>query len=668
MQLDPITIVAAMAALAVGLGALWSNPARLTNRLFFSLSIHVALWLVSLWMVLDGGSDNAVFWIRTTTAIGGVVPLHAWLVKEAIGNRLSLQNKKWLGTLVYWIIGSAVLTAVCYTQSFIPSYSTVVQHVRGWAFYSHAAVSFGLWILIGVECYNEVRRSSGVKRIELQVWLIAVCGTAISIVLLMGLSGVSARFHYTRIQPLMVLFFYMGTVLAITTHRIFDARQIILVGLEKSILILAVSGIFWVLNYDLQMLFPQAVSLFVAMAIVLWFASVFGGWLDQRLKLFPQAVQARKAAFDVARRESRRDRLEAAFSGILKGWGQTESALILVGEDGVLRGGSVEIKADSIALQTLQRLRWVTPERLAREKAAADRTLLSAFLAEHRLGIAVVDDSSAVNVVVGVGVPVSRRPYTYPQVTQLMELVSIFEGAFERANLVAKAQHSEQLATVGLLGASLAHEIRNPLVSIKTIVQLLPSRHQDPVFRDKFFRLMSDEVNRIDRLTEQLLELASPRAYLPQTIGLHPVLRTSLELVAPKATDKGVKVLTDFGAFPDEVFSDPSAVKQVVLNLCLNAIQALESREGERWIKISTQNRPGAVETMIADNGPGIDPAMHARLFQPFQSSKSSGFGLGLAICRDIMASLDASISVDPPVAGEGATFRVTIPCPPSSS
>ncbi len=460
----------------------------------------------------------------------------------------------------------------------------------------------------------------------------------------------------------------MGTVLAITTHRIFDARQIILVGLEKSILILIVSGIFWVLNYDLQMLLPQVVSLLVAMGIVLWFASVFGGWLDQRLRLFPQAVQARTAAFEAARRESRRDRLEAAFLGILKGWGQTESALILIGEDGVLRGGSVEIKADSIALQTLQRLHWVTPERLAREKAAPDRTLLSAFLAEHRLGIAVVDDSSAMNVVVGVGVPVSRRPYTYPQVTQLMELVSIFEGAFERANLVAKAQHSEQLATVGLLGASLAHEIRNPLVSIKTIVQLLPSRHQDPVFRDKFFRLMSDEVNRIDRLTEQLLELASPRVYMPQTIGLHPVLRASLELVVPKATDKSVKVLTDFGAFPDEVFSDPSAVKQVVLNLCLNAIQALESQEGERWIKISTQNKPGAVETMIADNGPGIDPAMHARLFQPFQSSKSSGFGLGLAICRDIMANLDASISVDPPVAGEGATFRVTIPCQPLSS
>ena len=81
-----------------------------------------------------------------------------------------------------------------------------------------------------------------------------------------------------------------------------------------------------------------------------------------------------------------------------------------------------------------------------------------------------------------------------------------------------KVQHAEQLATVGLLGASLAHEIRNPLVTIKTFVHLLPQHHQDPVFRDKFFKLIGDEVNRIDRLTEQLLDLASPRAYAAELI------------------------------------------------------------------------------------------------------------------------------------------------------
>jgi signal transduction histidine kinase len=655
-------------ALVVGLITLWSNPKRTVNRLFFTASMHVSVWLLSLRAVFFFGDANAVFWIRTTAAIGGILSAHAWLIKEAITGRLNLRDRKWRLRLLGWILVSVVLVTICYTNAFIPPYSTAEHRVRGWGFYVHTVGSLLLWGIIAYECYKDVRQSTGVKRVELQVWLIAVCGTAISIIVLMGLGGVAARNRFTSLQPLLVLALYGGTALAITTHRIFDARQIITVVVERSILILVVSVIFWALRYSLQAVVPDVISLVASMAVVLWLASILGSWLDRRLNLFPKAIEARKAAFDAARRESRQERLESAFLGILKGWGQTESALILVGEDGVLRGGSVEIKADSTVLRTLQRLRWATPERLAREKTAADRTLLSAFLTENQLGVAVIDDRSTLNVVVGVGVPVSRRPYTYPQVTQLMELVSIFEGAFERANLISKAQHSEQLATVGLLGASLAHEIRNPLVSIKTIVQLLPTRHNDPVFRDKFFRLMSDEVNRIDRLTEQLLELASPKAYEPEMIELHSVILSSLELVAPKAADKRVKVVTELQASPDRVFSDPSAVKQVTLNLCLNAIQAMESQGGERWIKINTRNGPGIIETRISDNGPGIDPAMHARLFQPFQSSKSTGFGLGLAICRDIMTSLDADISVEPPVAGQGATFRLVIPCQPSSS
>jgi signal transduction histidine kinase len=248
--------------------------------------------------------------------------------------------------------------------------------------------------------------------------------------------------------------------------------------------------------------------------------------------------------------------------------------------------------------------------------------------------------------------------------TQLIELASIIESALERANFSVKAQHAEQLATVGLLGASLAHEIRNPLVTIKTFVQLLPKHHQDPVFREKFFTLIGEEVTRIDRLTEQLLDLASPRAYISEEIDLHPVLQTSLELVAAKATDKRIQFLTDFAAAPDRVRTDASAAKQVLLNLCLNAIQAVEGQEGERWIKISTRNVTDGIEMVVADSGPGIAPEIRPRLFEPFQSTKSSGFGLGLAICSDILAGLDASITVDPSVPGSGASFRIAFPCP----
>jgi signal transduction histidine kinase len=266
-------------------------------------------------------------------------------------------------------------------------------------------------------------------------------------------------------------------------------------------------------------------------------------------------------------------------------------------------------------------------------------------------------------------VAASRRPYTYPQVTQLMELASIIQGAFERAHLSAKAQQAEQLATVGLLGASVAHEIRNPLVSIKTFVQLLPTHYQDQSFRDKFFKLIGDEVGRIDQLTEQLLDLASPRTYSAQLIELHPLLEAGLDLVAAKASHRQVNLIRDFKAEPDSAYTDASAAKQVMLNLCFNAIQAVENhRSDDRWVRIATRNTGLGIEMAVADSGPGISAEMRPRLFQPFQTTKSSGFGLGLAICSDILANLQANISVDPPEPGQGATFRVTFPCQPLSS
>jgi signal transduction histidine kinase len=249
-------------------------------------------------------------------------------------------------------------------------------------------------------------------------------------------------------------------------------------------------------------------------------------------------------------------------------------------------------------------------------------------------------------------------------VTQLLELASIIESALERAHFSVKAQHAEQLATVGLLGASLAHEIRNPLVTIKTFVQLLPKHYHDAAFRDKFFTLIGDEVTRIDRLTEQLLDLASPRAYSAEAMELHPVLRESLELVTAKAADKQIAFLMDFQAAPDRVLTDASAVKQVLLNLCFNAIQAVEKHGGDKWVRVETRNVATGLELLVSDSGPGISEEIRPRLFQPFQSTKSSGFGLGLAICRDILAGLDATITVDPTAAGCGASFRVVFPCP----
>ena len=145
-------------------------------------------------------------------------------------------------------------------------------------------------------------------------------------------------------------------------------------------------------------------------------------------------------------------------------------------------------------------------------------------------------------------------------------------------------------------------------------------------------------------------------------------MRASLDLVTAKAADKRIEFITEFKAAPDQVVTDSSAAKQVMLNLCFNAIQAVESRDGERWVKLSTRNVAGGIEMAVTDSGPGIAPEIRPRLFQPFQTTKSSGFGLGLAICSDILANVRATISVDPGAPGRGATFRVIFPCQPLSS
>jgi signal transduction histidine kinase len=647
------------------IGALifWSNPSRLVNRAVGLCSLNVAGWLLA-WSFAGEG----LFWIRTTCAIGAFCPLSFWNVKNNIIGSAGASVSAGRRRNFVWVAIPLLLASIAYSDFFIPSDSIQGRRVYGPGYYFYIA---GLLWLYGSLIYGAlktIKLLSGVRRLELQVWLVGGCVVALTVYALMTLTAITHDPMYRRLEPLAVLLFYAGTAYIITTHRIFDARQIILVAIQKIALVGLVSGVAYSLDLFLGLMLPPSIAFVATTILALWFAVTLNGWLNSFFQFYPQATAARQAAFAVARRESRLENLEAAFVGILKGWGQTDHALMMSGGKESLRGTGVELSGDAIEVKALRQLRWATPERIAREKATPERVALGAFLEAHKLGALVIGEGPTLTAFIGIGIAASRRPFTYPQVTQLMELASIIESALERAHFSVKAQHAEQLATVGLLGASLAHEIRNPLVSIKTFVQLLPTHHQDPAFRAKFFSLIGEEVSRIDRLTEQLLDLASPRAYVAEIIELHPVLRTSLDLVTAKATDKRIQFLTDFQASPDRALTDASAAKQVLLNLCFNAIQAVESRQGDRWVKVSTCNVPLGLEMIVEDSGPGIAPEIRSKLFQPFHSTKSTGFGLGLAICSDILGGLNATISVDASAPGQGAVFRVTFPCPVLSS
>jgi signal transduction histidine kinase len=663
-MMDPTAFVAAVVVVCVGLMIFWANPNRMVNRTVCTCSMHAALWLTC-WQLVEISADR-LFWFRWTCVVGALIPLHLWIVKEAIASELARFDLSLVRQGLIWLGISGPLAIIPLTQFFIPANSTAEHRVYGLGYYGYIAGTLGLYCFLLRDALRSIKRVSGVQRLELQVWLGGGCAVAATILARMALSALTKDQSFGRLQPLVILVFYVVTAYAITTHRIFDARQLMRIGLRRIVLVVVVGGVAYVAKLGFELFLPASFAWLATTAVALWLAALLSGWLDLLLHYYPQAMAVRQAAFDVARRETGVENLETAFRSVLKGWGQTDHAVVLSGGRDFLRGGGLELAGDGTVVQTMRQLRWVTPERLARERPTPGREEVARFLKQNGLGVLVVGEGPTLSVLLGVGIAASRQPFTYPQVTQLTELASIMESALERAHFSAKVQHTEQLATVGLLGASLAHEIRNPLVTIKTFVQLLPKHYQDAAFREKFFRLIGDEVGRIDRLTEQLLDLASPRAYASELIELHPVLRASVDLVAAKAADRQIRFLTDFQAAPNLVFTDASAAKQVMLNLCFNAIQAAEGGEGERWVKVSTRNVANGVEMAVADSGPGIAPEIRPRLFQPFQTTKSSGFGLGLAICSDILANLHATISVDPAAAGTGATFRVTFPCQPS--
>jgi len=663
-----VTIYVSIAVVGVGVLALWANPKRRINQLFFSASLHAALWLVCTHIartVVDG--MEGLRWLRVSAVVGALIPLHLWVIKEAIVRPSKLGNRLY-GRLAVWTLATALLAYLPMSYWFVPAHSTPDAPVYGKGYYAYIC---GLLLAYSILCQNTVmhmRRQTGVARIELQIALLGGSGVAVLVLLLMVARTMMPIPGF--IQPLVIFLLYSFTAIAITTHRIFDARHLLLIITQRVLLVTLVSALILLVWPSLVLIASEPVALVVVVILSLWSSAWVNQRLDRWLLRYPQAVQARLAAFDAAHSEVRTEELRKAFSRVLAGWGKTDQTHLLIEEGEAIEDDTIKIAKDSPILEALGDIQWATPERLSRERETPNRLALAEFLRQHKLGVAVLESGPTMNLVVALGIRPSRRPFTFPEVTQLRELVSIFDSSLSRTQLMAKAQRAEQLATVGLLGAGVAHEIRNPLVSIKTFAQLLPKHYHDPIFRERFSKLIGDEVARIDRLTEQLLDLAAPRSLEKTPVDLNEVVRTCLDLVTARVASKNIRIETELQASPDTAWTDENGLKQVILNLCFNAIQAQETRDLNQPIglKLKTANDNDRIQLIIEDEGPGIPDAARLHLFEPFHSTKSNGFGLGLTVCGEILSQLDSTIALDPYVEELGAVFRISLPCPPLSS
>ena len=224
--------------------------------------------------------------------------------------------------------------------------------------------------------------------------------------------------------------------------------------------------------------------------------------------------------------------------------------------------------------------------------------------------------------------------------------------------LQMEVQQQEKLAAVGNLAAGVAHEVRNPLSSIKGYATYFSGLFEEGSSNKNAADIIISEVERLNRVISELLDVARPSDIQRHDTQLVGILESTLGLVKQEAENSGVDLSVSINENLPLISVDPDRISQALINLYLNAIQAM--KDGGT-LGILAEAKHGKVTVSVSDTGCGIQPTDLNRIFDPYYTSKSTGTGLGLAIVHKIIEAHGGKIEVES-ILGRGTTFKIQLP------
>ena len=301
------------------------------------------------------------------------------------------------------------------------------------------------------------------------------------------------------------------------------------------------------------------------------------------------------------------------------------------------------------------------PDRTLRsELEALEATLVIPGLMEHRLtGFLALgpkrsgawyssDDLHAFSTLANEAVVAIENATSYEELLRVNEQL---KAASERL------LRQERLAAAGQFAAGMAHEIKNPLSAIKTFAQYLPEKYMDPAFREKFFRIVQEEIDRINTIIKELSDFARPAPLQLKPVRLSELLDDTLSLLSNQCLKQGIEIHHSSNDNGLLIHADPQQLKQVLLNLLLNGIEAMD---GGGRLEVATQVKGNALVLRITDTGTGIAPESFNQIWDPFFTTKERGMGLGMAIVKGVVERHGGSIHLSS-VLGKGTTVEVSL-------
>ena len=242
--------------------------------------------------------------------------------------------------------------------------------------------------------------------------------------------------------------------------------------------------------------------------------------------------------------------------------------------------------------------------------------------------------------------------------------ILLFRDLSEIRTLRNEIARNQRLVTVGRLAAGVAHEIRNPLSSIKGFATYFRERYRDDEQDAQTASILIQEVDRLNRVVGQLLEFSRPVSILPRPVQPQRLIADIAKLVEAQTRAKGVAIAVRHRAGLPEVLLDADRLNQVLLNLFLNGIEAMEPG-GVLTVQVEEGADARRLEIQVSDTGAGIRPEDLAHIFEPYFTTRPNGTGLGLAIAHNIIEAMGGEIAVQS-APGAGTTFTIKLPAPPA--
>jgi signal transduction histidine kinase len=668
---------------------------RRINLVFSLLCFGCAFWVLGALMIpMSDEVEWKLFWIRFIFAVSCFIPavlLHFSLVFPIYTHRVKLAQ----GLFVY--LPAFVFLVASPTELVVKSILQV-NPIRFDYGPLHAVISvyFAVYLTLGFYFLSKTYRTSiGIYRLQIKYCFIGMLLTAIASFVTNLLLPTLGTSRLSGTGPSFTMIMVGFTTYSIAKYRLMDINLVLKKGTTYAVL-----GVFFYLPsaflvfvgqhiffHDVSYLFSVLVLALIILASVL-----FNKMKPQTEKAVEQLlfkhrydyretlVQFSKAMVSILDLQSLSKRIIETISRTM---GVEKASLFLLKEE---KGGyslfeSRNLKAASfIPLLSkgdpLPRYLQKAGEIIVREELMKKSNDPDVSEVAEKMALLEAEVSIPLTLkgqllgIINLSHKFDRDIYSHEDLELLGTLANQTAIALENATLYEDLKKSksyirraDRLASLGTLTAGLAHEIRNPLVAIKTFTQLLPERMDDEEFRNQFLSIASGEVDRISALVTELLNFARPSEPKLESEDINLILDGMILLVSTESKKKQVELMKEYASDLPSVSIDKEQIKQVFLNVLLNAVDATPESGNitVRTRSIMKATGEAYVQIEFSDTGCGIPEEFIEQIFNPFFSTKTKGSGLGLSISNQIIQDHRGYIHVESRV-DQGSSFFINLP------